>query len=213
MPDWKQIVPTPTRRIKGKFDELSTIRKFRESIPDWLDELGEKELGNLWDKEIKALNEQAPVILRTNTLKIDKRDLQKKLLEEKIDTDSIKGYPEALQLVERANVFSTEVFKKGFFEVQDASSQLVARYLEVLPGQKVVDICAGAGGKALHIAALMENKGQIIAMDIYENKLKELKRRARRAGVHNIEPRVIESSKDIKKITWQSRPCSYRRAL
>ncbi|MBT8305011.1 MAG: RsmB/NOP family class I SAM-dependent RNA methyltransferase, partial [Bacteroidia bacterium] len=94
----------------------------------------------------------------------------------------------------------TEAFKNGLFEVQDASSQLVAEFLDVKPGMRVVDACAGAGGKTLHLAALMENKGQIIALDIYDNKLKELKRRARRNGAHNIEPRHIESTKVIKKL-------------
>ncbi len=200
LPDWKQIAPTPTRRIKGRFDELSNIRKFRESIPDWIDELGEKELGKKWDKEIHALNQQAPVILRANSLKTTRDKLRGALEDENIDTEYIKGYPSALRLIERANVFSTEAFKNGLFEVQDASSQLVADFLDVQSGQRVIDTCAGAGGKTLHLAALMENKGQIIAMDIYGNKLKELKRRARRAGAHNIEPRVIESTKDIKKL-------------
>ena len=201
LPDWKQIEPTPSRRIKGKFDELSQIRKYRESIPDWLDEMGVKELGeNLWEKEIHALNQQAPVVLRTNTLKISRDDLRSTLNNEGITAEPVKGFPEALQLEERANVFQTEAFKNGYFEVQDASSQLVARFLEVEPGMRVVDTCAGAGGKTLHIAALMENKGQIIATDIYENKLKELKRRAKRAGAHNIEPRPIESTKVVKKL-------------
>lgn len=200
LPDWKQIIPTPTRRIKGRFDELSNTRKFRESIPDWMDELGEKELGAKWDKEISALNKQAPVVLRANTLKISRDKLRSALEDENIDTRFIKGYPDALQLTERTNVFSTEAFKKGFFEVQDGSSQLVASFLNPQPGERVIDTCAGAGGKTLHIAALMKNKGQIVAMDIYSNKLKELKRRARRAGAHNIEPRTIESTKDIKKL-------------
>lgn len=201
LPDWKQLEPTPTRRIKGKFDELSRIRKYRESVPDWLDELGVKELGEeTWEKEIHALNQQAPVILRTNTLKTTKEKLQQELQKEGIETEFLKGYPDALQLKERANVFRTEAFKNGFFEVQDASSQLVADFLEVEPGMRVVDTCAGAGGKSLHIAALMQNKGQLIATDIYDNKLKELKRRARRAGAHNIEPRVIDSSKVVKKL-------------
>ncbi|MCK8523032.1 RsmB/NOP family class I SAM-dependent RNA methyltransferase [Aquimarina sp. D1M17] len=200
LPDWKQIGHTPTRRIKGRFDELSKIRKFKESIPDWMDELGESELGKKWEKEIHALNKQAPVVLRTNTLKTTRDKLKHALLDENIDSESIKGYSEALQLTERKNVFTTQAFKNGLFEVQDASSQLVANFLDVQPGQRIVDTCAGAGGKTLHIAALMQNKGQIIAMDIYANKLKELKRRARRAGAHNIEPRVIESTKDIKKL-------------
>ena len=201
LPDWKQIEPTPERRIKGKFDELSKIRKFREAIPDWIDELCEKALGEkLWTKEIAALNQQAEVILRTNTLKITKEELHKTLLDEGIVTEPIKGYPLALRLPERANVFVTEAFKNGFFEVQDASSQLVADLLDVKPGQRVVDTCAGAGGKSLHLAALMQNKGQLIALDIYGSKLKELKRRARRNGAHNIEPREIDTTKVFKKL-------------
>ncbi|CAM1343677.1 RsmB/NOP family class I SAM-dependent RNA methyltransferase [Tenacibaculum amylolyticum] len=201
LPDWNQIEPTPTRRIKGKFDELSKIRKFRESIPDWIDNIGVAELGEAaWTKEIASLNKQAEVILRTNTLNTTKEQLQKKLKTEGIDTEFIQGYPDALKLVERANVFKTESFKKGLFEVQDASSQLVADYLQVAPGMKVVDTCAGAGGKTLHLASLMQNKGQIVAMDIYESKLKKLKVRARRNNVHNIDTKVIDSTKPIKKL-------------
>lgn len=201
LPDWTYFESTPTRKIKGRFDELSKIRKFRESIPDWMDELGEKELGNdVWTKEISALNEQADVILRVNTLKTTKEALQAVLFDLDIETDLIPNYPDALKLRERANVFQTEAFKDGHFEVQDASSQLVANFLNVEPGMRVVDACAGAGGKALHIATIMQNKGQVIAMDIYENKLHELKRRAKRNGVFNIETRPIESTKVIKKL-------------
>ena len=174
LPDWKYFVGTPTRKIKGRFDELSKSRVFRESVPDWIDAIGVKELGeNIWTKELAVQNKQADVILRVNTLKTNKSQLINDLHNEKIEAESINGYPDALRLIERANVFKTEVFKKGAFEVQDASSQLVARFLDVKPGMKVVDTCAGAGGKTLHIAALMENKGQIVAMDIYESKLKK----------------------------------------
>ncbi len=214
IPDWPQFENTPTRKIKGKFDELSNIRKYKESVPDWLDNLGEIELGKKWDKEIHALNQLADVILRVNTLKTTKEKLQNNLQELEIKTESIKGYPQALKLVKRTNVFITEAFKNGWFEVQDASSQKVAKFLNPKPGTRVVDTCAGAGGKSLHIASLMENKGQVIALDIYENKLKELKRRAKRNGAHNIETRTIDSSKVIKKLIHKAdkilidAPCS-----
>ena len=201
LPDWKYFENTPTRKIKGRFDELSKIRRFRESIPDWIDNLGAKELGEKnWTKEIAALNKQADVILRVNTLKTNKKDLQLKLQSEDIETEFLSNHLHALKLKERSNVFITEAFKNGWFEVQDASSQLVAAFLDVKPGMKVVDTCAGAGGKTLHLASLMENKGQIVAMDIYESKLKKLKIRARRNGAHNIDLKVIESTKPIKKL-------------
>lgn len=201
LPDWNQIEPTPTRRIKGKFDELSKIRKFRESVPDWMDELCVNELGeNLWSTELATLNKQADVVLRVNTLNITRENLIKALEKESVFTEKLANYPDAIKLTERANVFKTEAFKKGYFEVQDASSQLVADYLDVQPGMKVVDTCAGAGGKTLHLSALMQNKGQIIAMDIYESKLRKLKVRAKRNKAHNITLRVIDSTKPIKKL-------------
>ena len=201
LPDWKYFENTPVRRIKGKFDELSKIRKFKESIPDWMDEIGVKELGEKkWSQEIAAQNKQAEVILRVNTLKTTKEKLRAILMDDNIETEFLKDYQDALILKERANVFLTQAFKDGLFEVQDASSQLVAYYLDVEPGMRVVDTCAGAGGKTLHLASLMNNKGQLIAMDIYESKLKQLKTRAKRNGVHNVEFRVIDSTKVIKKL-------------
>jgi 16S rRNA (cytosine967-C5)-methyltransferase len=201
LPDWKYFTDTPTRKIKGRFDELSQIRKYRESIPDWLDDLGVSELGETtWTKELAKQNEQADVVLRVNTLKTSKKELQLRLQSENIETESLNKYPDALKLKERANVFMTDTYKDGWFEVQDASSQLVAPFLDVKPGMKIVDTCAGAGGKTLHLASIMENKGQIVAMDIYESKLKKLKIRARRDGVHNVEIRSIDSTKPIKKL-------------
>ena len=172
----------------------------RESIPDWLDTLGEQSLGNqLWEAEIKALNEEADVVLRINTLKTTIDLAEKRLQEEGIDTVRIPDLPEALRLVERQNVFLTQSFKDGWFEIQDGSSQKVAPLLDIRPGQRVIDACAGAGGKTLHLSSLLQNKGQLIAMDIHQYKLNNLKLRARRAGAHNIETRLIDSNKVIKK--------------
>ncbi|NBW28016.1 MAG: methyltransferase domain-containing protein [Flavobacteriaceae bacterium] len=201
IPDWRQLEGTPERKIKGRFDELSKIRTFRESIPDWMDELGVKELGEkIWSIEIAAQNQPAKVILRVNTLKTSREKLHSMLMDLDIETTFLKEQPDALVLKERANVFMTDAFKDGLFEVQDANSQLVAPFLDVHPGMRVVDTCAGAGGKTLHLASLMQNKGQLIAMDLYESKLKQLKLRAKRNGAFNIEYRIIESTKVIKKL-------------
>jgi len=84
--------------------------------------------------------------------------------------------------------------------VQDASSQLVAEFLKIEPGMRIVDACAGAGGKTLHIASITQNKGRIISLDTEQWKLDETKKRARRAGVSNLEIRLIEGSKTMKKL-------------
>ncbi len=190
-----------TGGILSKLDKKTFPTKAIEhSVPDWLAGLFEKELGAKWEKEMSALNEQAPVILRANSLKVSAENLVEILKEEGVNSFVLRGYPDAVQLKEKKNVFLTSAFKEGFFEVQDASSQKIAELLDVKEGMRAVDACAGAGGKTLHIAALMKNKGQIIALDIYEWKLAELKRRAKRAGAFNIETRFIEDNKVIKRL-------------
>ena len=180
--------------------ETFPTKAIEHSVPEWLVEILEQELGSVWEREVIALNEQASTILRANTLKISPKSLVDELACENISAFTINGYPDAVQLEEKKYVFLTSAFKDGFFEVQDASSQKIGRFLEVAEGQRVVDACAGAGGKTLHLSALMKNKGQIIALDIFEWKLAELKRRAKRAGAHNIETRLISDNKVIKRL-------------
>lgn len=202
LPEWPEVRGISAKKVRERYKSLSAIRKYRESIPDWLDVLGEESLGKeTWDRELAALNQQAPVVLRANRLRTTPQALQKELAADGIETDLIPGYPDALRLRERGNVFRTEAFKKGLFEVQDAASQQVAPFLQAEPGMRVIDACAGAGGKSLHLAALMENKGQLLALDIYPAKLKELKKRAKRDGAFNIETRLISSSKVIKRLS------------
>lgn len=200
-PDWEELKGVNRKKILEAYEQLKSNRKIRESIPDWLDEVGISELGEKWEKELEALNEEAKVVLRVNTIKISREELQKQLQElENISTDAPLDFPDALLLEERQNIFTRQQFKDGLFEVQDGGSQLIAPFLQVKPGMRVIDACAGAGGKTLHLAALMQNKGRIIAMDTEEWKLDELKKRGRRAGVANVETRLIESSKTIKRL-------------
>jgi 16S rRNA (cytosine967-C5)-methyltransferase len=201
LPAWDEVRGTPARRIKGKFDGLQQQRTIVCSITDWLDEIGLANFGKTqWQRELDALNTQAKVVLRVNRLQTNPKTLQNELVAEGIQTVLHRNYSDALILQERSNVFETDAFQRGLFEVQDASSQLVASFTDVSPGMQVIDACAGAGGKSLHLAALMENKGQLTALDIYPHKLHELKRRARRSGAHNITTRHIKSTKVIKKL-------------
>lgn len=200
LPPWEEFKDLSEKRILERNIKMKSVRRIRESIPDWLDTLGEKELGKRWEKELHALNEEAHVVLRTNTLKISAKDLRILLQDSEVDTDYLRDFPDALVLKQRQNVFREPSFKDGLFEMQDAASQLVAPFLRVSPGMRVIDACAGAGGKTLHLAALMKNKGKLIAMDVEATKLTELQKRARRAGVSNLEIRTIDSSKTIKRL-------------
>lgn len=192
---------TEINALRERYDALQTQAVYRESIPDWMHHMVSEELGEeKWLTELHAMNQQAQVVLRANTLKISAEELRNELAKENIHASIIDGYPDALILERRANVFITEAFKNGLFEVQDAASQLVAPFLEAEPGMRVIDACAGAGGKTLHLAALMKNKGKIIALDVEERKLTELRRRCKRAGVTIVETRLIDSTKVIKRL-------------
>ena len=199
LPPWDEFARLQPEKIKSKYDSISDPGLI-ESIPEWLQTLGSKELGEKWEAEIHALNEEAEVVLRVNTLKTTRERLKNLLEADGIRSYLVKGYPDALVLEERQNVFRHPSFKEGLFEVQDASSQLVAAALQVEPGMRVIDACAGAGGKSLHLAALMGNKGKVISMDVEEWKLQQAKLRARRNGVSIFEPKVIEGSKTIKRL-------------
>src|SRR5690606_16475962 len=120
---------------------------------------------------LHSLNQAPPVFLRANLLKATAQVVSDEL--------SALGYPnkvlseESLVLVERKNVFVSETFRKGFFEIQDLNSQRVVQVLDPRPGDFVIDACAGAGGKTLHIAARMKNKGRLLGLDVQEKKLAE----------------------------------------
>lgn len=200
LPAWPEFASISFDQWDDRLLHARSVRRVRESVPDWLDEIGEKELGAGWDAELHALNEEAKVVLRANTLRIRRRDLQKILKEDGVETEELTIAPDALALRQRQNVFQLRPFKEGLFELQDGGSQLIAPFVLAEPGMRVIDACAGAGGKTLHLAALMQNKGRILAMDTEGWKLDELKKRARRSGAVNIETRVIDSSKVIKRL-------------
>ncbi len=177
----------------------------RESYPDWMvarmtQEVGLERASSL----LRALNEPAPHTLRANELKATRDTVQARLAEEEIETVPVAQptfeTPHALRLIKRQNIFKSRAFQDGWVEMQDAGSQLIAPFLKPKAGEFIIDACAGGGGKALHLAALMKNRGRVLAMDVQQWKLDELQRRARRAGASNIETRLIDSTKVIKRL-------------
>ncbi|MGE4133010.1 MAG: RsmB/NOP family class I SAM-dependent RNA methyltransferase [Bdellovibrionales bacterium] len=191
------ITPIDWQTVRGRYENPPS-RAVAESIPDWLDQVGFQELGAQWDQILPALNVEAPVFLRTNRLKTTPQKLVKELEQEGLACQIEVG--DTLRLSKRTNVFLTESFRQGHFEVQDLHSQQAALALDVQPGQRVVDACAGAGGKTLQLASLMGNRGKIIALDVVQKKLTTLRERSNRAGASIIETRLIESSKVIKRM-------------
>jgi 16S rRNA (cytosine967-C5)-methyltransferase len=198
LPPWREFADLDAEQIRKKGEQARQTRALRESIPDWLDERGERELGAQWPPTLSALNQPAAVVLRVNTLQTTPAQLIASLANDDIVAEPLAA--DAVRITDRKNLFRTAAFKKGWFEIQDWSSQQVAPLLRVEPGQRVIDACAGAGGKSLHVATLLENKGSLIALDTEAWKLNELKKRAKRNRVHVIETRPITSTKVVKRL-------------
>lgn len=200
LPDWEELKEINPETVWAQAEKFKAIRKYRESVPDWLDELGCKELGEeLWTRELSALNQEAKVVLRVNELKTSRMQLQRLLAEQQVETVVMNDYPQALILQKRQQLHQLTEYRQGLFEIQDASSQLVAPFLQVEAGMTVIDACAGAGGKSLHIAACMKNKGRLLSLDVEERKLQELKKRADRAGISIVQAQTIHGD-TIKKL-------------
>lgn len=184
-------------KIENEPQQLSMPEKY--SFTDYMTGLFLQQRPNDAEEILARLNEPARAFLRLNALKGSQAELMDKLTDDEIEFEAIVDQPMTVALKKRTNVFTTPSFHAGRFEMQDLHSQRVAPFLQVQPGQRVIDACAGAGGKTLHIAALMKNSGRIVAMDNYAKKLEELSKRTQRAGVQIVETRLIDSTKIIKR--------------
>ena len=190
------------------------------SFPDWLAERFVADWGDRAESLALALNQRAPMTIRANTLIASRDELRDELAKAEMVTTAGKWSDTALHVESRTNLFTLEAFKRGALEVQDEGSQLLA---ELATGglttdkPLVVDLCAGAGGKTLAIAARLGNKGRLIATDVDERKLDELKKRARRATVSTVQalhlddgrwPRELDALRGKADIVFVDAPCS-----
>jgi 16S rRNA (cytosine967-C5)-methyltransferase len=136
--------------------------------------------------------------LRANTLKAKREEVQARLTQEDLPCELTPYSPSGLRRRDRAPVFKTACFREGLFEVQDEGSQLLAPLLEPRRQEMVVDFCAGAGGKTLHIGALMANTGTVYAFDVLAKRLEKLKPRLARAGLNNVRMVAIAHERDAR---------------
>jgi len=185
------------------------------SIPDWLAKKFREEYGPEESRRLcESLNIPAPLNLRVNTLKASPEECMARLRSEGIETSRTKMSEVGLIVSKRTNMFRIPAFKNGFFEVQDEGSQLLGVLVDPRPVWKVLDACAGAGGKTLHMAAIMKNRGEIVASDINTQRLSELRKRARRAGAFNIRVMTSEELQDQERfrqafdVVFIDAPCS-----
>jgi 16S rRNA (cytosine967-C5)-methyltransferase len=168
----------------------------RNNYPEWMEKNLHASLGDDWQKEIEALNQEATVDLRTNTHLTTREELIDSLVGDGFEVEPTPHSPVGVRLRSRAPIFTSRAFKQGWFEMQDEGSQIVSLLLDAKPGQKIIDFCAGAGGKTLAVAAQMKNKGRILAWDTSEKRLEQMKPRLIRAKIDNVQRHVIESEND-----------------
>jgi 16S rRNA (cytosine967-C5)-methyltransferase len=198
IPDWWRFKGLGADDMRAREAEIAgQPRAVRESIPDWLDELGASELGAAWDAEIAALNRRAPVYLRVNRLRASREEVLAWLAEAQVEAREVPGLPDALVL-SPGKALPKLLRMDGRVEIQDAGSQFIAPLVDPQAGERVIDACSGAGGKALHLAALMGNQGRVFGMDVDAGKLAELERRAKRAGATCLKAKPIGETTPVE---------------
>ena len=186
--------------LAARIEQAEDDILMREGCPLWLNELCTPLLGDEWPGIRASLALEAPRYIRANTLKAGRDALASELSSEGVITKHVKDAPDALEVVSSSAIFRTQAYRQGHFEQQDAGSQEIAPFLLPEPGMRVIDACAGSGGKTLHLSALMQARGSIIALDTAQHKLDDLRARARRAGAHNVETRLADTTKVVKRL-------------
>jgi 16S rRNA (cytosine967-C5)-methyltransferase len=168
----------------------------RGECPPWAVAPLRRRFGDSFTHEMAALLAAAPLDLRVNPLRATREVVLRALQALGLPAEATRMAPYGIRVNERPPLDGLPMLKCGEVEIQDEGSQLVAMLVDARPGERVVDFCAGAGGKTLAIAAQMANKGHVVACDVLANRLKRGAERFRRAGLHNIEIRSLASEKD-----------------
>jgi 16S rRNA (cytosine967-C5)-methyltransferase len=184
--------------IAGERDRVKRIA-LGCSLPDWLAARVVADWGDDAEPLARALNQRAPMTVRANLAKLDRAGAIAALAAEGIAATPGPWSPTAVIIApgSRTNLFATQAFQRGELEAQDEGSQLLAELATPKTTKAtVLDLCAGAGGKTLAIAAAMSNRGRIVATDVDGKKLEELRRRARRAGITTIQAATITGVHD-----------------
>jgi 16S rRNA (cytosine967-C5)-methyltransferase len=180
----------------GSIDDPEEPLPVRLEFPAWLEPAFREAFGDRLTDELAALMVEAPLDLRVNTLKADRGAAIAALAQDGIAATPTPLSPLGLRVAGRPPLATLASFTGGLIEVQDEGSQLVGLLTDARPGMRVVDFCAGAGGKTLALAAQMKNKGHLTACDVLRGRVDRAAVRLRRAGVHNVERRGLSSERD-----------------
>lgn len=185
-----------TKLRGGTIAHPAMPEEVRCECPSWAAGPLRRRFGDSFPREMAALLTPPPLDLRVNPLQATREAMLRALQRLGLPAEATRMAPCGIRVTERPSLARLPMLKTGEVEIQDEGSQLVAMLVGARPGERVVDFCAGAGGKTLAIAAQMENKGHIIACDVLANRLKRSAERFRQAGLHNIETKPLTSEKD-----------------
>ena len=183
-------------KLARKVDLSSAPLPSKCNFPIWLEPMLLASLGSRLEIEMHALNQRAATDVRVNTLKCDHAQATAAIEEAGYQSEACLLSPWGLRFKSKVSFFTLDIFKQGWIEVQDEGSQLLALLSGAQAGHRVVDFCAGAGGKTLALAAMMNNKGSIWATDVHSKRLEQLSLRKKRAGAHNIRTHLLSSEND-----------------
>lgn len=214
-PETLDVIATAFRMRRPEVNALAEFFDSKRGLPNYRTKAGTwlaKRLGfpewivsrvrTRFSKEVSAaltaLNEEPPLAARVNTALGTLESVAAALAAEHITSEPGTLSPDALILSRDHDVFATEAFRSGLFEIQDEGSQLIGHIVAPQPGQRVLDLCAGAGGKTLHLGALMQGKGEVIAYDADARKLTRARKRIRRSGLQNV--RLVESEEAYRDV-------------
>ena len=175
----------------GQLDHPEQPLEVRGEMPAWLLPMVARCLGDDLEGELRALSAPAPLDLRVNPAKSDRAAVRQALSEEGITSEPCVLSPLGLRVEGRHTLPSLASYRDGWFEVQDEGSQLVALLTDARPGQAVLDLCAGAGGKTLALAAAMAGEGRLVALDLDLRRLERARPRLARAGATDVELRGV----------------------
>ncbi|MFT5572767.1 MAG: 16S rRNA (cytosine967-C5)-methyltransferase [Cryomorphaceae bacterium] len=192
-----RLRPEQLEAFESLDTDLSTAPvHVRLNVPQWIAARLEAALGDRYEAEMQASNQRAQTDIRVNTLKCSVAQLSEALESSGHHFSPSSLSPWGVRFESRVALFGLDSFKQGWFEVQDEGSQLLALMSGVKAGHKVIDFCAGAGGKTLALAAMMDNKGVIYACDVHSKRLEQLSKRTKRAGAHNVRTHILSSEND-----------------
>ena len=166
------------------------------NCPEWLFQEISNSLGGSAVAEMLAMQQRPPLDLRANTIKATLEEAIRALAAEGVTAERCPHASSALRVFERASVRGTAAYRDGLIEVQDEGSQMASALVDARPDQIIVDLCAGAGGKSLALAASMTNKGVIHACDVSASRLRRMQPRLRRAGVSIVQSRKVSGVED-----------------